>query len=203
MPHMAYTGSIGLSEHAAILECRPYSRAAPVVYYGSSITQGGCASRPGNSYPSMISRKLDCDYINLGFSGSARGEQSMAEYISRLPMSAFVFDYDYNAPDIEHLQKTHQKMYRIIRAANPKLPIVIVSMPDCSGRREVNERFKIIQKTYDDAIRDNDTFVYLIDGRTLMSDMSDGSGTVDGCHPNDLGFYSMAQKIGDVLSQII
>lgn len=96
-----YTGvnylEIGLSEEAEIWEPAPYRPLNPIVYYGSSITQGGCASRPGRSYQSVIERRLNCDYINLGFSGNAKGEPEMADYIKNLPMSVFVFDYDHNA----------------------------------------------------------------------------------------------------------
>lgn len=76
-----------LDENATVKKSRPYKYSKPVVYYGSSITQGGCASRPGNSYQAVLSRRLDCDYINLGFSGSALGEDEIAEYISKLDMS--------------------------------------------------------------------------------------------------------------------
>ncbi|MEG0906780.1 MAG: SGNH/GDSL hydrolase N-terminal domain-containing protein, partial [Cellulosilyticaceae bacterium] len=59
----------------------PYTIEKPILFYGSSITQGGCASRPGNSYPLHLSRWLDADIINLGFSGNAKGEIAMAEHI--------------------------------------------------------------------------------------------------------------------------
>jgi hypothetical protein len=62
---------IGLQESASVGCGAAYAFAKPVLYYGSSITQGGCASRPGNSYQAMISRRFNCDFINLGFSGSA------------------------------------------------------------------------------------------------------------------------------------
>lgn len=82
-----------LDEDAEVKLPRKYRYETPIVYYGSSITQGGCASHPENSYQSIISRNLDCDYINLGFSGSAKGEAEMAGYISGLKMSMFVYDY--------------------------------------------------------------------------------------------------------------
>lgn len=193
---------IGLAKDAAIGTCHAYTHPVPVVYYGSSITQGGCASRPGTSYESMISRRLDCDYINLGFSGNAKGEKVMCSYLSSLPMSVFVMDYDHNAPTVEHLENTHQPLYETIRAAQPNLPIVMVSMPESSGREEIETRFQVIRRTYEQAKAKGDTNVYLIDGRTMVADMAD-SWSVDGCHPNDLGFYAMAKAIGDVLQEIL
>ena len=193
---------IGLAKDAKIEKCRAYKHPVPVVYYGSSITQGGCASRPGNSYQSMISRKLDCDYVNLGFSGNAKGEPIMREYLSRLPMSVFVMDYDHNAPTPEHLEQTHQPLFEAVRRANPDLPIILVSMPESSGREIIDRRFRIIQKTYEDALAKGDRHVYLIDGRQMVAGIED-SWSVDGVHPNDLGFHAMAEAIGAVLAQIL
>ena len=93
---------IGLQEDAKIEHGAEYKYKKPIVFYGSSITQGAAASRPGNSYEAIISRRLDTDYINLGFSGNARAEDAIAEYISNLDMSIFVYDYDHNAPTVEH-----------------------------------------------------------------------------------------------------
>lgn len=81
-------------------------------FYGSSITQGGCASRPGADYVSVLSRILNVDVVNLGFSGSARGERTMAEYLSALDCSVFVMDYDHNATDATELGKNAQRFFR-------------------------------------------------------------------------------------------
>ena len=172
------------------------------MYYGSSITQGGCASRPGNSYESIVSRRLDADYINLGFSGNAKGEPEIAEYISKLDMSCFVYDYDFNAPTVEHLINTHQKMYNVIREANPDLPIVLMSSPKYRLTDEGKQRLSVIRKTYEDAKANGDGNVYFIDGSTLMA-LAKYDGTVDDCHPNDLGFASMAKAVGDLLEKIM
>lgn len=193
---------IGLSKDAFIKKPHPYKISTPVVYYGSSVTQGGCASRPGNSYQAMISRKLDCDYINLGFSGNARGEAEIAEYIAGLEMSAFVFDYDHNAPTADHLLKTHKPMFNLIRQKNPDLPIIIVSAPNYFKSPERDKRFEIISQTYNSAKENGDKNVYLIDGRKIMCGTANDDATVDKCHPNDLGFFAMAQKIGGVLAEI-
>lgn len=193
---------IGLRDGANVCEPKRYQTKKPIVYYGSSITQGGCASRPGNSYQSIISRRLNADYINLGFSGNAKAEPEIAEYIANLDMSVFVYDYDHNAPTVEHLKNTHEKMYLTIRKANPDLPIVLMSRPKFSLSDDDKQRYAIIKKTYDDAKARGDENIYLIDGVTLMA-MAKDEGTVDGCHPNDLGFTSMAKAVGDLLEKII
>ena len=193
---------IGLRDGALVGEPKPYKTEKPIVYYGSSITQGGCASRPGNCYQSIVSRRLDADFINLGFSGNAKGEPEIAEYIRDLDMSVFVYDYDHNAPTAEHLKNTHEKMYRTIRDAKPDLPIVLMSRPKLCLTDDEKLRFEIIKKTYEDAKAAGDANVYLIGGDTLMA-LAKDDGTVDGCHPNDWGFASMAKAVGDLLERII
>lgn len=189
---------IGLSETAGILEPTPYKYEKPIVYYGSSITQGGCCSRPGNTYEATISRRFDIDHINLGFSGSARAEDSIAEYIKDLDMSIFVYDYDHNAPTLEHLKATHKRMYDIIRKANPDLPIIIMTKPTFFP--DVYS-YAVIKETYEIAKANGDN-VYYLDGPMLMA-MAGNEGTVDNCHPNDLGFASMAKAVGDVIEGIL
>ena len=139
---------IGISDNSIIRDPSPYKHEKPIVYYGSSITQGGCASRPGSTYQSILSRELDTDYINLGFSGNARAEKQISEYIQGLDMSVFVYDYDHNAPTLEHLEATHEAFFKIIREANPTLPIVMMSKPDFdSDPRESTKHREIIKKT--------------------------------------------------------
>lgn len=193
---------IGVSNDAVLCPAEKYKLEKPIVYYGSSITQGGCASRPGNSYESIVSRMLNADYVNLGFSGSARAEDEIAEYISKLDMSMLVYDYDHNAPTAEHLNKTHEKMFKIIRKTNPDLPIMLLSRPKFSLTEDEEIRLEIIKSTYQNAIESGDRNVYLIDGRALMKTAED-EGTVDNCHPNDLGFMSMAKELGDLLEKIL
>ena len=188
---------IGLKEGSVLEPAPDYKINKPVVFYGSSITQGGCASKPGSSYQSILSRRFDCDYINLGFSGNAKGEDAMTDYINGLDMSAFVLDYDHNAPTAEHLRNTHSKMFRAVRAAHPDIPILILPRPKYYLEPEHEERFDIIYQTYLSAKEAGDNKVYFISGPKLM-ELAGDNGTVDGCHPTDSGFLSMANAIGEV-----
>ena len=193
---------IGLDNDSDVCEPLPYKTEKPIVYYGSSITQGGCASRPGNTYQSIISREFNADYVNLGFSGNARAEKEISNYIKDLPMSVFVYDYDHNAPTIEHLASTHERMLLEIREANPTLPIIVMSRPKYRLNNDDIARFNIIKKTYENAISQGDKNIYLIGGPALMR-IAEENGTVDGCHPTDLGFFSMAKEIIQVLNRIL
>lgn len=194
---------IGLSKGSTLLKGEPYKPGKPIVYYGSSITQGGCASRPGNSYEAIISRETDRDYVNLGFSGNAKGEDEMANYIKNLPMSFFVYDYDYNAPSVEHLKATHGRMFKIIREKNPDLPVLFLSRPKHRLNSTELLRLQIIKETYESAIGVGDRNVYFIPGNELIDDTLEDVATVDYCHPNDCGFYVMAQKIGAIIKEVL
>lgn len=193
---------IGLAEDASLKKAPGYKHKKPIVFYGSSITQGGCASRPGNCYENIVARALQTDYINLGFSGSAMGEDEIAEYIKGLDMSVFVYDYEHNAPTLQHLEDTHQRMFQTIRKHNPELPIVILSRPQYKLNNAGKQRLTVIRKTYTDAITAGDKNTYLLDGPALMK-YAKNDGTVDGCHPNDLGFHSMAKALIRQLKPLI
>lgn len=194
---------VGIEEGSVLKEHRPYGQETPIVFYGSSITQGVSASRPGNIYENFISRKLDCDYVDLGFAGSAMGETEIAEYISGLSMSAFVMDYDHNAPDITHLQKTHEPFFKIVRNKNPDLPIILVTRPDAELDEENKARRAVIKETYLNACKNGDQHVYFLEGTTFFSSACHSDCTVDGCHPNDLGMYFIAEKIAEVLKEVL
>ena len=189
---------IGISEDAVLDSPSEYKIQKPVVFYGSSITQGGCASRPGNSYQSILSRRFDFDYINLGFSGNARAEDTMIEYVKGLDMSLFVYDYDHNAPTVEHLEATHEKMFLAVREHHPDMPIIMMPRPKFRTTDEEKKRLKIVEATYNNAINRGDKNVYFISGVELMA-LAGNDGTVDNCHPNDFGFASMAKAVGALI----
>lgn len=193
---------IGLCADANVQKAKPYKNEKPVVYYGSSITQGACASRPGMCYQNIISRRFDLDYINLGFSGSAKAEQEIIDYIAGLDMPLFVYDYDHNAPTPEYLDATHEKMFLQIREKHPNLPVIMMSRPSYFiSKADADSRFEIIKKTYENAKNAGDKNVYLIDGRRIISACG-GDATVDSVHPTDYGFAAMADAVCEILYKI-
>ncbi len=194
---------IGLAPDAEILPAAPYTHPKPILYYGSSITQGACASRPGNAYQAFIEREFDTDYINLGFSGSALGEEAIANHLATIDASIFVCDYDHNAFDPDYLQSTHYALYKTYRTAHKDTPIVLISKPDFRPDADTLRRREIISATYRRAMEEGDDHVYYIDGENLLAGKHRDSCTVDGCHPNDLGFYRMSQVIGEVVGKLL
>lgn len=193
---------IGLDKDARVGPGAPYKNVPPVLYYGSSITQGGCANRPDTSYPDLICKKNNVDFINLGFSGNALAEPQMIDYLATLDCSIAVLDYDHNAPNTEYLQKTHYAMYKNYRDKKPTTPIIFITKPNYHFDATAKARLEVIKNTYKRAKAENDNNVYFIDGRTLFGKDWDIC-TVDRTHPTDLGFYKMAKVIGRTVNKIL
>lgn len=199
-----YDLMIGLDDGAQVVPPRPYAVPKPIVFYGSSITNGASATHAGNAYVSIVCRRLDASFLNLGFSGSARGEESIARYIAGLDMSLFVMDYDANAPDAAHLEATHERFFRIVREARPGLPIALISRPYFDMNPEESAvRREVIRRTYEHALSAGDARVRFIDGETLFGTTERRDCLVDGVHPNDLGFRRMADAITPVLRELL
>jgi len=193
---------IGLDEKASLTRAPAYRHDKPIVFYGSSITNGACASRPGLSYPARLSRMLDADYVNLGFGGLCKAEQEMTDYIASLDMSVFVLDYDHNAKDTAYLEATHEKAYRTVRAKHPEVPILMLSCPRCDLAGAWGERLAVIRRTYENAVRAGDKNVYMLNGSEFFREIG-YDYSEDGVHPTDLGFDIMARAIFPVLKQIL
>ncbi|MBR3803775.1 MAG: hypothetical protein IKJ14_00310 [Clostridia bacterium] len=194
---------IGVKEGSKLLPPKKYKHEQPVIYYGSSITQGGCVSHAGNEYTAILSRMLDTDYINLGFSGSAKAEPTMIDYLASLSPSVFVLDYDHNSPNEEHLKSTYKPLFDGIRAKHPDTPIVMITSPNPEFMYHGKERKEIIYDVYKQAVACGDKNVYFIDGGTFFGEEDRDYCTVDLCHPNDLGSLYMAKGIYPVLNKIL
>lgn len=204
-PSYSYVKSLAIEidDNAFVGEGRGYKNLKPILYYGSSITQGACASRADTSYEHAICEKTNVDFINLGFSGNAKAEDNMVDYLRSIDCSIFVCDYDYNAPSIEHLQNTHKRVYDRYREIRKDVPIVFISRPEAFCSVATDSRAEIIRSTYEGAISCGDKNVYFIDGRTFFPEEVKYRCLVDGIHPNDLGFYFISEKIGVVINQIL
>jgi hypothetical protein len=197
------TIEITVEDGATVTEPTPYKYEKPVVFYGSSITEGGCSCNSTNAYNAILSRWLDFDFYNLGFSGSARGELAMADYINTIDMGAFVYDYDHNAPTVEHLSDTHKPFFDRIREAHPNIPILMMTRPAEVYNDDMKARRDIVKSTYNAAVSKGDKNVYFIDGETFYGPKDRNLCSFDNCHPNDLGFFRMANTIRPVLQEML
>lgn len=188
---------------AVVCNPTPYKYEKPIVYYGSSITEGGCAYNLNCGYNAIISQHLDIDYINLGFSGNAKGELAVADFINGIDMSIFVYDYDHNAPTVEHLAATHAPFFKRIREQHPNLPVVMMTRPAIAYGEDEKKRREVVMTTYRSALDAGDKNVYFIDGEQFFGDVDRYLCTADGVHPNDLGFYRMAECVEPVIKAIL
>lgn len=194
---------ISLEEDALVEAPTPYRYPVPILYYGNSVTEGASCSKPANTYSALISRWLDADYINFGFSGSAKGEPAMADYICTIPQSVLVMDYDHNALDAAHLRATHEAFFRRIRERLPLLPVVMMSASNFEWLPEAAQRRRIIQDTCEAAAARGDRNVYFIDGQTLWGREDRDACSADCLHPNDLGMYRTACALRPVMEGIL
>lgn len=179
----------------------------PVVFYGTSITQGGCASRAGMSYPSLLSRMLDRQIINLGFSGNGQLDLEVAEAMAEIDASCFVIDC---LPNVTTAQMNEKfvRFLELIREKKPNVPILLVESVhfthmnfDQSVFALLQDKNKTLNNIYQGQKKKGDRHLYLMKADKLIGD--DLEGTVDGIHLTDLGFMRMSQTMYPVLRKLI
>lgn len=198
---------IGVPESATFQSAKPSStNPKPLVIYGTSITQGGCAARPGMAYPAILSRTLNIPVINLGFSGNGKTEPEMAQLLAELDPAAFVLDSLANL-DTAQVGERLPPFVEILRQRHPVVPIILlesIPYPDKSFVAKRNERFvgsnQFVRKLYEERRRKGDQQIYYADSRDFLG--NNGEGTVDGVHPTDLGFQQMADALAPQLRAI-
>ena len=171
----------------------------PVVFYGTSITQGGCASRPGMAYSNIISRKLNVDCINFGFSGNGRMEAPIVDLMTATPASFYVIDCVPNM-NVEEIQKNVMPLVETIRAKHPNTPIVFVenikytmSFFEEKVNNNINAKNSALRTEYDKLLRKGVQNLVYIDNKNAIGD--DNESTVDGVHLTDLGFMRFADYL--------
>ena len=178
----------------------------PVVFYGTSITHGGCCSRPGLGFVNLVGRDLDVPVVGLGFSGSGVMEFEMSEHLARIDASCYVLDCLWNMcsdPKARHprsVECNYEKFIRNLRAKRPGVPIVMAEQCDvyCGG---LNDKDRFMKKLYEKLVAEGWTgLVYLPKDEMFTGDYE---GTVDGCHPNDLGMMSMAKAFGKAVREAL
>jgi lysophospholipase L1-like esterase len=198
--------SLGVETNAVVsaLEPRKSGVDKPVVFYGTSITHGGCASRPGLAFVNIIGRDLDVPVVNLGFSGSGVMEFEMSEHLARIDASCYVLDCLWNMGYDErkgrNVTENYEKFIRNLREKRPGVPIVMAEQCDVYCEKP-NKKDVFIRGLYGKLISEGwKDLVYL--PKTEMYS-GDTEGTVDGCHPNDIGMASMAKAFGAAVKKAL
>ncbi len=199
---------VGFSKGARFEPPAPCALNKPVVFYGTSITQGGCAGTAGSDYVSTIGRLINLDVINLGFSGNGQGEPEVARLISEIDASLFVLDYAANVSP-EGLAKTLPEFYRILRRRHPEKPILLLSKVCFShvsysrDHREAHEQSRdIMIHFYSKMRKAGDSHLHFADGSALIP-LGTDAAYVDGVHPTDHGFRMMAERLAPFIEMIL
>jgi lysophospholipase L1-like esterase len=197
---------IGVEPGSRFNPVRP-RREKAVLFYGTSITQGGCASRPGMNFVSILGRRLDRPMLNFGFSGNGRMELEVGRFLAELDPSLYVIDCSANTTPQEITERC-EELVKILREAHAQTPILLLD-----GRRWEGEFIRPslaeLHQQKQDALRGAferlqsagvEHLHYRV-GDDLLGD--DGEGTVDGSHPTDLGFVRFADALEPELRGIL
>ncbi len=171
----------------------------PIVFYGTSITQGGCASRPGMAATAIVRRQLDVPVLNLGFSGNGRMEPEMADLLAELDPAVYVLDCLWNMRSAEVSERVGPFVKKL-RAARPRTPILLVEDSSVSNTTPT-EKGTICRRIYEDLKAEGIVGLHFLSNRDMLG--TDGDGTVDGCHPNDVGMLRQAIVFSKSLAEIL
>ncbi|MCG6185779.1 SGNH/GDSL hydrolase family protein [Maribellus maritimus] len=200
---------IGVAENAEILppEINSPKKGKPVVFYGTSITQGGCASRAGMAYPNILSRMLDREIVNLGFSGNGKLDLEVAEAMAAIDASCFVIDCLPNVTT-ELMNEKYVRFYETIRKKNQEVPIIMIEnilYPymyfDQNVHKLILEKNETLKQIFKEQKAKGDKNVFYVKADDLIGDSQEA--TVDGVHLTDLGFMNIARELYPVLKKRI
>jgi hypothetical protein len=199
---------IGVDQGSTVEAPPSFKQGGKIVVYGTSITQGGCVGRPGMAYTNILSRKLDMQFVNLGFSGNGRGEPALAHLITQISgMRCIILDYEANAG--LSIKETLDAFVDVLREKHPDVPILIMSKIRYADTREGSSRYKewmhlrdfqreVVQKRNSAG----DKHIHFLDGSTILGENYDEC-TVDGVHPNDLGSMLIADALHPSIEYIL
>lgn len=200
--------AIGLSDGASIEPPAAFAVDRPVAYYGTSITQGGCASRSSMAYQAILGRRLNVDFVNLGFSGNGRGEPELAEALAEIDASCYVLDWCQNCRTLEELEERYAPFLAILRETRPDTPIICITAIFSTnevlnpGTAKQGPMREIIREAAAERIEAGDRNTRLVEGCDLLGP-ADREGLVDQTHPNDVGFVSMADGLEPHLRAVL
>lgn len=197
---------IGVPDGASFAPIEPRTE-KPIVFYGTSITHGACASRPGMPHPAILGRRLNLPVINLGFSGNGRMEPEVGSMLAELDPTVFVIDCLPNMVGSEVAERA-EPLVRQLRHARPETPILLVedrtyaNTPFLPARQQRHRESRAaLQAAYKALVDSGMRKLAYVDGERLLGD--DRDDTTDGSHPSDLGFYRQAEALEPALRKLL
>jgi len=180
-------------------------REKPLVFYGTSIMQGGCASRPGMAHTNILSRWFNREIINLGFSGNGQLDLEIAEVIANVDASMYILDFVPNAT-VEQMKERADKFYTIIRSRHPETPILFVEDPifphsrfDQRIANELKRKNETINTFFQSLKKRGEKNIYFLTSENMIG--RDGEATVDGIHFTDLGFMRYSELLYPIIKK--
>ncbi len=182
-------------------------RDKPVVFYGTSILQGGCASRPGMAHTNIISRRLNRECVNLGFSGNAFLDYEVAHIMAQVDAGIYVLDFVPNA-SVEQMEERMESFYRIIREKRPETPVLFVEDPLFTHTlfsrfmaKEVQRKNETLNRIFETLKEKGEKNIYLVSSEQMIGD--DGEATVDGIHFTDVGMMRYADLVCPMIKALL
>ena len=198
--------SFGVPEGAEFQPVAPRSE-KPIVFYGTSITHGACASRPGMSHVAILGRRLDLPVVNLGFAGNGTMDLEVGALLTELDAAVYVIDCLPNMNGDQVAERT-EPLVTQLRQARPDTPIVLVEDRSFTNswlfknRRDHHEKSRTaLVRAYDNLVSSGVKNLYYLEGENLLGD--DTEAATDGSHPSDLGFLRQAEAFQPVLKQAL
>lgn len=200
---------VGIPEKSTIAKAQPWGdgERKPIVFYGTSILQGGCASRPGMVHTAILGRRFNWPTLNFGFSGNGKMEIEIADLLAELNPAVYVLDCLPNMTSTQVKERVEPFVLRL-RKAHPETPIVLVEDRTYSNaflipakqKRQTEARAELTI-AYDNLQKSGVKNLIYVKGDSLLGD--DGEATVDGSHLTDLGFMRQAEQLEKVLNPLL
>ena len=198
------TLDIGLNTGSTFKEVKTKKKSKPLVFYGTSITQGGCASRPGLAHTNIVSRDTGLECLNFGFSGNGCLEENIGNILSKIDAKLFIIECMQNV-SVELIKERLISLVTLIRK-NQDAPIVLMSEPQFKNNNlnyfweDQIKKNQQLDMEYKSLKKNNISDIYIIDEPYAIGD--DDEGTVDGVHFNDLGFQRYAHYLTQNLKSL-
>ncbi len=201
--------ALGIPEANALFKAPAYAAGheKPIVFYGTSITHGACASRPGMVHTAILGRWFERPIINLGFSGNGRLETEFTQFMAEIDAAVFVLDCLPNLGADDVAART-EPVVQMIREHHPDTPILLVEDRTYSdalfspGKRSRNDTSRAaFRAAYERLLADGVEHLFYLEGEHLLGE--DNEGTVDSSHPTDLGFLRQAEAFRVVLEPLV
>ncbi|MBN2153420.1 MAG: hypothetical protein JW839_18340 [Candidatus Lokiarchaeota archaeon] len=198
----------------AIEPCsKPYGVPGRVVFYGSSITHGACADRPGLTYPALVARSLNVDFINMGFGGTGKGEPAVADLLAAIPdVASYVLDWGINLCSPQEVGLIHDRYHPLLeklKKAHPGVPILVVNLQGAGAKLDKVMPGNLetiraeIKRVYDAEVAAGNGRIWYVDARDAIGGPGGFDLTIDRVHPHQGGFYKYADVLGPVIKEML